>query len=96
MTRLLLLSAALTLAVPVRAMQSAQPPVTRSVPARAIEARIDTHVAQHPKSKVSPANAKSAKAKASSADVVTPVRPIAPRPAMRRQPKPVGAGKKTP
>lgn len=95
MMRPLLLSAALTLAVPVHAMQSVQPPVARSVPARAIEARIDTHVAQHPKSKASPANTKSAKAKSSS-DVVASVKPMAPRPTMHRQPKPSRTEKKTP
>jgi hypothetical protein len=95
MMRSLLLSAALTLAVPVYAMQSVQPPVARSVPARAIEARIDAHVAEHPKSKADPARAKSAKTKSSS-DVVASVKPIAPRPTMRRQPKPPRTGKKTP
>jgi hypothetical protein len=95
----LFLSAALLLSVaaPVHSARSAQPPVSRTVPARAIEASIDAQMAQHPKSKASAANAKTAKAKASaSTDVVTSVKPTAPRPEMRRQPKPARRGSRTP
>lgn len=98
MRPVLLMSAtlAIAMAVPVNAMQ-VQPPVSRTVPARAIEARLDAHVAQHPKSKANPTQAKAAKVKTSGApDVVASVKPMAPRPAMRRQPKPLRTEKRTP